>query len=380
MKILIVDDEKNNLDLLREALKELDYRLLFAKDGLKALSQVAKHLPDLILLDVMMPEMNGYEVCEELKAKSETRDIPIMFVTAKGEEIDEMYGLELGAVDYITKPISPAIVRARVKTQLSLKKAQIELTLQNKRRGEELMLAKETQERLYPSAVALESIEKHGFKIFTFHRPTSEISGDFIHLRDFDDKGFSLTIADCKGHGVSAALMTMVACAFLSNMRDPEIGPGEVFTSLNDSLVNLIPAHEPIVAAQFQYIPKEGIFLGRAAFSYPLIFRCATKSIEIIKEGNIPLGYIKAEFMQVELLMDVGDRILMYSDGITDATNATGDSFAHMNNRLEQHLAKYATKSLDDCGKTLVDEWDNFHKDEKRGDDATFVLIERTSN
>ena len=124
MKILIVDDEAANLDLLRETLSDL-YELVYARNGKSALVQVKKHLPDLILLDVMMPEMNGYEVCSRLKADEKLSKIPVIFVTAMDTEDDEQRGFELGAVDYITKPISRSIVRARVRTHLSLVKVEV---------------------------------------------------------------------------------------------------------------------------------------------------------------------------------------------------------------------------------------------------------------
>lgn len=117
--ILCVDDEATNLKVLRTVLQD-DYRLLFAKHGTEAIKLAVEQQPDLILLDVMMPEVTGFEVCDQLKQNPETSRIPIIFVTALQEEQDEAYGLQLGAVDYITKPISPSIVRARVKTHLSL--------------------------------------------------------------------------------------------------------------------------------------------------------------------------------------------------------------------------------------------------------------------
>ncbi len=121
--ILIVDDTKENLDLLT-GLLESDYKIKAAPNGKVALKAVkAGGLPDLILLDIMMPEMNGYEVCERLKEDPETRNIPVIFVTAKSEIDDETRGFELGAVDFIAKPISPPIVEARVKSQIQLKKS-----------------------------------------------------------------------------------------------------------------------------------------------------------------------------------------------------------------------------------------------------------------
>jgi putative two-component system response regulator len=117
--ILAVDDEASNLQLLRQILQD-HYRLLFAKDGARALELARQENPDLVLLDVMMPGMSGYEVCASLKANPETAAIPVIFVTALTDTADELEGFEAGAVDYITKPVSPPIVRARVRTHLSL--------------------------------------------------------------------------------------------------------------------------------------------------------------------------------------------------------------------------------------------------------------------
>lgn len=122
-KILLVDDEPNNLQILRQILKE-QYLLIFATNGQKALDAAVEHLPDLILLDIMMPGMNGYEVCERLKGDAATRVIPVIFVTAMRELEDEARGFDVGAVDYIQKPVSAPIVLRRVQTHLSLVRAQ----------------------------------------------------------------------------------------------------------------------------------------------------------------------------------------------------------------------------------------------------------------
>src|SRR5579859_2934681 len=117
--VLVVDDESANLQLMRKLLDQ-DYRLLFAKDGPRALELARAERPDLILLDVMMPEMSGHEACKQLKANPATASIPIIFVTALTDAIDEVTGFEAGAVDYINKPVSAPILRARVRTHLSL--------------------------------------------------------------------------------------------------------------------------------------------------------------------------------------------------------------------------------------------------------------------
>ncbi|HJV74925.1 MAG TPA: response regulator [Noviherbaspirillum sp.] len=133
--ILIVDDAPDNIMLLSALLKGR-YKVKIATDGAKALqiAAVAPH-PDLILLDVMMPEMDGFETCRRLKAAPATADIPVIFLTARIQPEDEEKGLRLGAADYITKPISPPIVLARVTTQLELKKAREQLKTQNRLAG-----------------------------------------------------------------------------------------------------------------------------------------------------------------------------------------------------------------------------------------------------
>jgi adenylate cyclase len=119
-RILVVDDERLNVEVLVSLLRD-DYKVMVAKNGEQALRIVnGDVLPDLVLLDVMMPDMDGYEVCRRLKEMPHAREIPVVFVSAMGQELDEMRGLEVGGVDYITKPISPPIVQARVRTHLSL--------------------------------------------------------------------------------------------------------------------------------------------------------------------------------------------------------------------------------------------------------------------
>ncbi len=120
-RILIVDDEPANLKVMRQVLQE-HYRLTFARSGQEAIARLAQDSVDLILLDIMMPEMTGFEVCQRLKQNPDTAAIPVIFVTALRDSIDEEKGFDLGGVDYIVKPIIPSIVRARVKTHLSLVK------------------------------------------------------------------------------------------------------------------------------------------------------------------------------------------------------------------------------------------------------------------
>ncbi len=131
-KILIVDDEPNNLDVLNNCLRDADFKVLTAESGVSALKRVNYIKPDMILLDVMMPGMDGFETCRRLKKNEVTKDTPIIFITAKVETVDKVEGLEIGAVDYITKPFEAAEVIARVNRHLTIHNLHKQLEAKNK--------------------------------------------------------------------------------------------------------------------------------------------------------------------------------------------------------------------------------------------------------
>lgn len=144
-QILVVDDTETNLDILVETLGDL-YNVRVATDGLQALEEVRRKKPDLLLLDILMPEMDGYELCARLKGNPKTRDIPVIFITSLTESIDETRGLELGAIDYITKPFSTSVIQARVKTHLELAGARKNLKHQNEVLKENLELREQVEQ------------------------------------------------------------------------------------------------------------------------------------------------------------------------------------------------------------------------------------------
>jgi CheY-like chemotaxis protein len=189
------------------------YKIRIATSGAKAL-ELAKvaPLPDLILMDVMMPDMDGYEVCTRLKLNPETRGIPVIFLTGQTHVEEETKGFDVGAVDYIHKPFSPAVVTARVQTHLMLRGIREQLALQLLTIQKELETARKIQLSILPSEVP--KIE--GLDIAARYVPMASVAGDFYDFLVPDERHIGILVADVSGHGMPAALIASMLKIALS--------------------------------------------------------------------------------------------------------------------------------------------------------------------
>lgn len=159
--ILVVDDTRTNLHLLTEILTQAGYAVRPVPDGKLALASIQAALPDLILLDIMMPNLSGYDLCKQLKANEDTHDIPIIFISALDEIFDKIKAFEIGGVDYITKPFQPEEVLARIKTHLTLRNLQKTLLDRNHQLGQEIMVRKQAEDALQRLNAELEERVEH---------------------------------------------------------------------------------------------------------------------------------------------------------------------------------------------------------------------------
>ena len=261
--VLVVDDSPENIDLLGNVLKR-DYEIKVALNGVKALKiSGSENPPDIILLDIMMPGMDGYEVCSKLKSDAKTQDIPVIFVTSMSEVEDEAKGLKVGAIDYITKPISPAIVKARVKNHLELKEAreylknqneilelrvetrtkevldlqrvEFELRVAQEKVENELNIAAQIQRSILPSDFPAFP-EHNEFDLYAMMTPAREVGGDFYDFFFVDDEHLAVIIADVADKGVPAALFMMISRTIFRSIARQHKTPSQVLTEANDLL------------------------------------------------------------------------------------------------------------------------------------------------
>ncbi|MCP3848853.1 MAG: diguanylate cyclase, partial [Gammaproteobacteria bacterium] len=216
--VLIVDDVPTNIQVLAGFLKK-HYQLKVATNGKQALVIIKQQRPDLILLDIDMPEMNGYEVCQTLKDNPETQNIPIIFVTANNQEEDEEKGLQLGAVDYITKPIRPSIVTARVNTQIMLKQQYDQLRN---------MAIKDQLTDLYNRHYLFEAAHQRIANAIRHNHALSILMLDIDHFKRINDQ---------YGHPTGDAVLVALANLLKKQCRDEDIIArfgGEEFVILLD--------------------------------------------------------------------------------------------------------------------------------------------------
>src|SRR3989339_336650 len=210
--ILIVDDTPQNIQVLANILYEKGYNISIATSGNQALLSVNSDTPDLILLDIQMPEIDGYEVCEKIKSNPLTKDIPIIFLSAKIENEDLLQGFKAGAVDYITKPFNVAELTARVATHLELKRSRARIETLNRKLNvaynkikNSIDYARLIQEEMLPD---LNILQAKGIQHLLIYKPKDIVSGDFYWMAINNEKLF-IAVADCTGHGVPGAMLSI---------------------------------------------------------------------------------------------------------------------------------------------------------------------------
>ncbi|MGC2718396.1 MAG: SpoIIE family protein phosphatase, partial [Candidatus Acidiferrales bacterium] len=313
-----------NLGVISGALKG-SFATKVATSGEKALAiATGKDKPDLILLDIMMPEMDGYEVCRRLKANPDTRDIPVIFLTSQTEAEDETKGFEVGAVDYIHKPFSAAVVKARVRTHLMLREAHAQIARQLVEINTELEMARQIQLSILPSGTP----NIRGMEIVARYIPMTSVAGDFYDFIVADEKHIGILIADVSGHGLPAALIASMLQVALTAQSGHASEPSQVLAGLNHALCGKF--QQNFVTAAYVYVDLEKKVLKYAGAGHPpvLIWRKSAGAASQLLENGLVLGqFEEATFDSIQIPIEAGDRFVLYTDGILESCNPAGDEF-----------------------------------------------------
>jgi sigma-B regulation protein RsbU (phosphoserine phosphatase) len=325
--ILVVDDTPANLTLMTGLLQD-DYQVRAATSGEKALKiACSENPPDLILLDIMMPEMDGHEVCRRLKADEKTCDIPIIFLTAMSEAEDEEKGLKLGAVDYITKPVSPPIALARIYTHITMHRQKKALILSQQ------MLAAEINEAADYILSALPA-ELNGDIVTRWkHIPSTALGGDAFGYHWVDDEHLAIYLLDVCGHGVGSALMSVSAINALrsQSLKSADFKqPASVMAAINNAFLMEDHNNKFFTMWYGVYNRLQHTLTYASAAHPPAFIRTGdttdkTKLLELTT-GNLAIGYMQdMVFKEACIELKQFNQLTVYSDGVYEIEKSNGE-------------------------------------------------------
>jgi serine phosphatase RsbU (regulator of sigma subunit) len=371
--ILIVDDNPANVEIFEMRLAANNYEIITASDGKAGLAMAQELLPDLILLDIMMPKMDGVEVCRRLRADSSLPFMPIIMVTAKTDSKDVVAGLEAGADEYLTKPVNHAALVARVKSMLRIKLLHDTVIEQSAQLQGQLKTATRIQSLFWPEIPDLEG----GSHIWAKAIPAAYVSGDLYDVIPLPDGSLMAYIADVSDKGVPAALVMAALSTKIRSEARNQYEIDALLQTVNNSTYNLTSEEgffATIVIAR--YWPQNGkMQLSIGGHLQPLWI--AENDIRNLPQINgISLGVTRdVAYEKKEISLAPGESILLFTDGVIEAENEDNELFG------SERLVGF----LKECngppwGKGLLEFITNWRGNSKASDDLTILEIWRDEN
>jgi sigma-B regulation protein RsbU (phosphoserine phosphatase) len=375
--LLIVDDKPANLRLLAAMLVEQGYKVRSAINGPLALTATRAAPPDMILLDINMPEMNGYEVCERLKADERTRDIPIIFISALDETADKVRAFTVGGVDYITKPFHLEEVLARVQTHLALRRLQKRLQDANKKFAEELALAGEIQASFLPSELP----DIPGWQLTAMLKPARETSGDFYDLIPLPDGRCGIVVADVTDKGTAAALYMALSLTLIRTyVLGHDVGPDLVFSAAHRRILEDTNTGQFVTVFYGVLNPATGtLTYSNAGHNPPYLLSASSRAaVRELENTGPPLGlrmFKDLTWERRDVQLAPGDVLVLYTDGITEAQDHQEELFDE--ERLLEVIQANLGRSAQDIQDAILEEVHDFVGEAPQFDDITLMVVVR---
>ena len=333
-RILIVDDVKSNVDVLVQALKD-EYKLSVALDGTAALRSVERGVPDLVLLDIMMPGLDGYEVCQRLRAAEATREIPVMFLSALEDVKNKAHGFEVGGNDYLTKPFEILEVKARVR---SLLKAKAYADAVKEAMARDLRIAREIQMGILPADLP-GATRGTGLDVYAAIEPAREVGGDLYEVLRAADDRVVVALGDVSGKGIPAALFMAVTVTVLRTLARQIAEPHEILSRLNDELAAENPRgmFVTLQCLVFDLARRQVSCAGVGHHRLALLSSGQPPRLAFPSTGR-PAGLMAFNPVESESMpLEGGDMFLLFSDGVSEAMNKEEEFFSE--ERLLAELA-----------------------------------------
>ena len=385
-RILIVDDEAFNVDYLEQELEDLNYETITAVNGRDALEKMASASPDLVLLDIMMPIMDGYAVLQKVKADPVMRNIPIIVISANNDLQSVVKGIKLGAEDYLPKPFEPTLLQARIQSSLDKKRLHDLQDLYTKSLEREMNIARDIQKEFLPAQLP----EVAGWDIAYYFKAAKEVAGDFYDAFLLPDGTLAFLVADVCGKGIGAALfMTLFRSLIRAASTADQFSPGQDQKNFTPeerllhviSLTNnyVVETHEEanMFATIFIGIldPKSGklSYINGGNDPALIVGKDGKAHTKLIHNGPA-IGVIpQVKFVVKEITLAKDDLLIAFTDGIPDAQNINIEFFG--NERLHALLTHNSTPA--ELLNKIKSELNQFIGEAEQFDDITLLAIKR---
>ncbi len=383
-KVLIVDDNLRNVQVLGGFLQNEGFEVEFALEGNSALSWIRKQEFDLVLLDIMMPEMDGYEVCSLLKEEKNTKDLPVIFITAKADHESIIRGFRAGAVDYVTKPFIKSELLARVRTHIEIKRSRDrmaaflhEIEEKNKSITASIEYARNIQNALLrTSEPCMEKLPEN----FIFFLPKDIVSGDFYWFTCVDDV-LVIAVMDCTGHGVPGALMSTLGITYLNEivLGERVIKPNRILESLRVRLIKSLSQQgnsrivkDGIEGSVICINPGKDILEFSASFNPMILIK--GDIMHEIKADRIPIGYYEraGEFTSQTINIEKNDLVYLFSDGFIDQQGGPSSKRFFLK-RFKELLHENHRLPLEKQKEILLETLNNWKSDAEQTDDILVI-------
>ena len=330
-RILVVDDNEMNRDLLARRLARLGFNVDMADGGHSGLEMILSGNYKLVMLDIMMPDIDGLTVLKRTRETYSKTELPVIMATAKDEGSDVAEALSLGANDYVTKPLDFKVVRARVENVLGYAQAVSELTETNERMNRDLEAAALVQASLLPS----EPVDIEGAEFIWQYRPCDELAGDGLNVFKRDNEHVAMYVMDVSGHGVASSLLSVSVTHHLSQMiktklaaeQDTSSGANIISPASLASNLNTLFPMESVGRHYFTFLygvlnVKTRTFRFVSAGSPGPLVVHADGSVEVHDVPAVPIGmFPDSEYEDTIIELQQGDRLYLHTDGLYEERN-----------------------------------------------------------
>jgi CheY-like chemotaxis protein/anti-sigma regulatory factor (Ser/Thr protein kinase) len=374
MHILVVDDKEVNRNLLRQMLSRKGYDVLEAADGNEAIEAVQTHNVDIVLMDIMMPGMNGYEAAEKIKALSHGNHLPIIYITALRAEESLTTALAAGGDDFISKPVNFTVLESKIKAHARIRELNQQLIEKNDQlieHNERLAREQELITYFFDNALKHSYLDSRCIKHHV--SPMSAFNGDVLLVTQRPLGGLYALLGDFTGHGLTASMGTLPLAQTFFRMTQKSLPISVIAREINKHLYTLLPI-DIFLAATLVEIPATGeqvsVWSGGMPDAY--LVHNVEKTCQVIRAQHMPLGIVDdCEFdSQIQLFTLHGsERLYISTDGIIETTNDTGEMFG------EERLTGLMQQFQDNTFDRVLEEYNHFRGDREQKDDISFVEI-----